>query len=803
MITRNLLRAIATATTCLAPLAAFAQSPTPAPAPAASSIPFTGELGFGLMGVEGNNQNQAGRYSGLNTTGANAVGQFDVRGASPWDSGGTRYYSFTGDNLVFQSGDKLGTGLGANNTWGSSVNNQLVNNGEVSARAGDQGTWGAGAYYDAITYTGNVIDSLYTVTRNGYGYLNNGLAPWGGATASKAGSVTSFTIPTLSATGAMQPVQTGTRRDIVGADFKYIMGDWTFTGAFRHEHKEGSMEESFDGPYGGTAFALPIDYDTDRYDLSAAYYTRMWQGVFQYTYSHFSDNNNFVNLPYPMSNTAAPFQRSAAYSTPPSNDAHYFTFLGATNVVPLTRINVNARVGIEKQDDDFAPNTADPNPPASALGVGLLDPKLQGTTANSLNASATIYQVKVTAASNPLPNFDTRVFYGIDGRSVSLNQYRVNVGGTGGSSDSTLTGLAYVVPQDWLKQNAGFEAGYRILPQYDTKLTVGYRLDAIDRSNAQVGHSWTDTGSVALSSAFGPQINGRLSFDYSNRSGNLSYLTPWENLLVAPGGTQTTPTYSGAYYQAPMTSEGVTARASYMPMDNLSADMFVRFRNENYTYPGATVVGSGTASALPITGSGTGIKQDYTLTIGPDVDWRPRKDLNIHFFYTFERLFYNNQGNGACNTVAQAATAACLGTAGYFQNKDTSNTHTIGVSGEWKVNEKLKLRADYTISYGTVMFGEFNGVFVPTPTASYQNVANYPDVDSLMHNLKLTVTYELVPNVTLVGQGIYTSFHNNDWYDTANAIQGAGTTSISLLTPGYASPNYSVFALMGGVKVRF
>jgi len=60
----------------------------------------------------------------------------------------------------------------------------------------------------------------------------------------KAGSVTAFTVGGLGATGAMQQFQTGTRRDIIGGDFKYILDNWTFTGAFRHEHKEGSMEQA-------------------------------------------------------------------------------------------------------------------------------------------------------------------------------------------------------------------------------------------------------------------------------------------------------------------------------------------------------------------------------------------------------------------------------------------------------------------------------------------------------------------------------------------------------------------------------
>jgi hypothetical protein len=50
---------------------------------------------------------------------------------------------------------------------------------------------------------------------------------------------------------------------------------------------------------------------------------------------------------------------------------------------------------------------------------------------------------------------------------------------------------------------------------------------------------------------------------------------------------------------------------------------------------------------------------------------------------------------------------------------------------------------------------------------------------------------------------MFTSFHNNDWDDTANAIQGAGTSTISILTPGYNSPNYNVAAVMAGVKFRF
>lgn len=813
MITRNTLAATALASTCLVPLVAFADDfnlePVPPPAAGAApgvaigGTPFTGDVELGVMGVVGNNPNQAGRYTGLNTNGFDVLGQFDLHSRPPWNSDGTRYYDFTGDNLVFQTGSHLGTGLGSDNGWASSTSNSLVNAGSLGFKAGDQGTWGIHAYYDAITYTGNVIDSLYTVN-GGQATLNNNLPAWGGATKSTKGT-TSFTINQLWGTGAMEPVQVGTRRDIIGGDFKYIYGDWTFTGAARHEHKEGSLEESFGGGYEGTAFALPINYDTDRYDASAAYNTRKFQGIFQYTYSHFVDNINFVNLPSPISGGAAPFQQSAAYSLPPSNDAHYFTLMLASNdLVPKTRLNLNARFGLELQDNTFAPNTADPNPPAGFFGPGLLNSNLQGTTASSPDMMADVYQIKASATSHPTTDIDTRVYYGVDGRNVSLNQFAVNTGSEGGfGTDSSVTKstLQFVVPQDWLKQNAGGEVAYRILPESDTKVTVGYRFDDIERSNAQVGHSSTNTASIALMSQIGSQANGKLSFDYADRTGVLNYLTPWANLA---GTYNTSPYYSGAYYQAPMTSEAVTARADYTPINSVTGDVFVQFKNENYTYPAATTLGSVTSIAnVPLTGVGQGIKQDYALTVGPDVTYRPTKDTNFHFFYTYELLFFNNTGNGACSTPAEAATAGCKGTAGYFQNLYTSGTHTVGLSGEWKVDEKLKLRGEYTISYGSVMFGEYNGVFIANPTQPYQNVSNYPDIDSLMNSLKLTATYEVVPNMDLILEGIFTSYRDNNWNDTANAIQGAGSSAISILTPGYTSPNYAVGIIMTGVKFRF
>ena len=114
---------------------------------------------------------------------------------------------------------------------------------EINLSFGDQGSWGVNIGYDATSYTGNIIDPIYTVTGN-TGVLNNNLAPWGGASNSPStkGGTTAFTTTTLSP--AEQQFQVGTRRDKVEVGGQYILDEWTFSTAIQHEHKEGTLEIS-------------------------------------------------------------------------------------------------------------------------------------------------------------------------------------------------------------------------------------------------------------------------------------------------------------------------------------------------------------------------------------------------------------------------------------------------------------------------------------------------------------------------------------------------------------------------------
>ncbi|MDE2184477.1 MAG: MtrB/PioB family outer membrane beta-barrel protein [Alphaproteobacteria bacterium] len=759
------------------------------------------EFTLGTLWVSGTNTGQYGRYNGFTRDGLDALFGFTVQKRAAWDSGDTFYFDLTGTNLTYQTGDELARGF-RDSAYTDGTSNKLGPEADISLSFGHQGTWGITARYDAISYTGNIINSIYTVTGT-TGTMNNGFLNWGGASNNPltAGSVTSFNATTLSP--AMKEFQVGTRRDILEFGGHYIFDDWIISSNVRHEHKQGSLEESYYGTYGGMAFTLPVDYDTDRFDVSAAYNDPDLQAMLQYTYFRYTDNDVGVSLPFPVSVAAlsassGPYAQSALYATPPSNSAHYFTAMVADRLAPHTRISFNGRFGLEIQDDTFPANSADPYL-SSTLGnptyswFSNLNALNQGTSGTSLGAVATVGQANISLTSELAEDLEGSLTYSLDGRHVHVDEFQVWGGGHG--PDANTGSAYYVVPQNWFKQTGKVELGYRILPESDTRITASYAFNSINRTNAQVEHSTTNTFALDLTSMIGTETMARVDYEHNNRSGTVVYGTAFGN--IESGVPEENGSPSGAYYQAPMTSDSVMVRADYAPPSDLSGGVFFKFVDERYHYSPAPVTLP--AGDWNLTGFGMGVTHDSNFTIGPDINYRVSEDFNLHAFYTYERIFFDNRGNGQC---AESNTGSCAGSVGYFQNKYTSSTHSVGASADWQATEKLKLKSDYNGQFGVIGFGEFNGVVVATPTQEWQNVVSYPSINSTMHELKLTASYAFTPDIEGSLMYTYSMFHNNDWSDLSAPIQTTTDSSnkISILTPGYSSPNYNISAV--GVALR-
>ena len=688
-----------------------------------------------------------GRYNGQTDKGFSSTGDVSLKGGDAWNSGGTDYYGLTGTDLGYQAGGKLGPEA------------------SVDFRYGQRGTWGVDVYYNAISYAGNTIYSPY---------LSTGILAAGSASLVNLGSNVGLTSNTAALRSQLVQQDTGLRRDIVGGTASYSFSNWTFSAEGRHEHKEGTLEgAAWNASFGSgesMPFVNPVNYDTDKYVAKMAYSAYGLQGQLSLTYSKFTDNNTGIALQQaPVAGIANP---STVYSAPPSNDAFYVNGSLGYLLGQDTHLLGNFRYGIEMQDASLAPVAGPGGLTAASVAALALNPQ-------SSSALARVYGANVAADSTLFPHFDLHLGYMLDGRAVDTNPWVGIYGSATSSPPQTVSGAkvyAYSFPQEWSKQKINVEGNYRLLS--NTKLTVGYTFNDIDRSMSQVDHSTESVVNARLATAIPSwQLDGSVAYSHGDRSAVMSLASinvPWTFTGSLPANP------SVVFYQAPRLQDNVNLRANYHGLDDIDIGVIGRYTENRYTAPAGIV----------------GTNNDRNAAIGPDVGWSPKPDMSYHLFYTYEQVYYDNRGAGA----PYAAN-------GYGYTAATTDTiHTVGVAADWKVNDKLKVGLDYTYYYGDIGYYLWGGAGTSSTAATtyqWQNVQNLPNVSSSMHNLTLHGQYEVTRNIGVWLGYQYQIFKDEDWaYNQWGAITKVSATNTAILT-GVAQPSDHVNVIMTKLMVKF
>jgi MtrB/PioB family decaheme-associated outer membrane protein len=720
------------------------------------------------------------RYNGTLNEGASAILGFSTQDKDAWNSSKAFYSDVVGENIL----------IGRDHVVGPESSGHI--------RIGNQGQWGAYASYDAITYYGNLIHSPYYPT----GEVAPGLRAFGGApsmtsaagafsTITAAGSASSYSAANFA--NALIPEQTGTRRDIFGGGFKYLWDGWTFTADYKHEHKEGTLEQSFYFGGSGLTTAMPINFDSERYDVKALYANKIVQAQFTYSFLNFRDNNVAFIAPDVFSGTANSYstafgsngtptaaiqQATMALSEMPSNSAHYLTGNVGYNLTSDTRLAANVRAGLELQNA--------PLPPAGGGASLFANPgyPLLASNPPSLSGLARVYQGNVTATSRPFANADIRAEYAFDMRDVDTSSYGIS-GMThglelGNFGPPALAG-EYSVPQQWSKQKAIVEAGYRIL--HDTKVTVGYNFSAVDRSVAQVGRNNENTGLVKITQSIpAANVTATAQYSHSDRTASAVHADlPWQAFENSSSAGYPSITF----YQAARVQDAVKLRASWTPQDEMNVSLRGRLVNNTYTYP-AGIIGNA---------------RDYVASIGSDLTYSPTARLSGTLFYTYDEIYYGNRGAGAPYWI----------NGGYGWSASSTDTlHTVGLSTDYKISDKAKVSFAYTYATGDVAYNLFDGVTTTSCTpacgvssAAFVNVVAPPTIGTTMHSLMVNGQYEVSPRVTLIGGYQYSMFKDQDWAYTAwQSVTQTSATGYQV-TSGAQAPVDHVSVVIARVRVKF
>lgn len=789
MITRmSSLRAALFASVCLLPLHAFAQAQG-ASANATGSPVTTSDQPSGNWVTIGGQYNSNGsdylnRFNGNTHPGFYGIGDFHVGQRDAWDSGGTFFWNAEGSNLGFDDRS-------------------------FDANIGQQGRWELGFSYDGIPYEAQSnVPSVWQ--RNGAtvpGVPPGSIPLVFGTTPFVAGSgaVNSLWLPVPDARLASQlfSYNIGTQRNIFTGTGTWHWGNWIITGKIQHDHKTGLQLNSLE--IGGTVglttagtggsknipptsgvtsglgyFAMPIDYDMDRYDLTAEYDTPRYQIQVGYTFSNFTDNTTEFNAinPFGLNPTTsfgtAAANLSAPYSLPPSNSAHQVRVMFGYNATPTTRLNANFEYGLEMQNSPFVTGTGDP-------AANEVEPQ------NSFNGLVQTFFGNVAVTSQPLPKLDVRLSYTIDDRDnqSSRNFYEVDTRSSTSLSaggDCAFTGgLCANLPFSFEHQMLTAEAGYRILAQ--TKVTLTDTIDSTYRNYADTSFVTSNTVTAQVRSKITDTLFGALSYSHQDRNANNNVNgNTWA--LLTDGGVSPNPAGLLMYFEASRKHDEVKGTLDYSPLNTVSGTLMVKFANDRY--PDTTY----------------GLRNNHNLEIGPDVSWQVTPAISTHAYYTFQQIYYD-QSSLYTSSGGLGPTGS-----GFFvpySTKTTDSVHTFGLSVDWQaIKDVLKISLDYNLSYGDTAYALGDGmVLVGGAITNPATIAGLtfqplPDVTSMLNMIQITGEYKFRPNITMIFGYAYEKFDYSDFMYTAGTTQYANA-----ILPGTLSPNAAVQVVGAGMRIQF
>jgi MtrB/PioB family decaheme-associated outer membrane protein len=770
---------------CLIPLQAYAQSSPDVidkPPEAAAGAPASNN--WILLGgqYDSGRSDYLGRFSGAVDPGFYGIGDFHYGVRDAWDSGGTHYFEMQGNDLGLSSRS-------------------------FNAKVGQQGTWGLTFSYDGIPYYAQ--DNFHTIWgANGVPNVPLGSIPLVYPTTPFVpghGIVNSLFLPTPNPSLAshLYNYNLSLQRDIFTTTGKYQWNDWTITAGWRHEHKTGYQSNSFE--IGGTAslttagtgttkniaptsgvtsaigyFAQPIDYDTDRYDITAAYGNPVFQAQLGYTFSNFKDNaaefdalNPFGLNPTTTFGTAAA-NLSVPYSLPPSNSAHQIKMMLGYNLGPVTRINANFAYGLEMQNDPYNTGSGD-------TVNTLTQPR------SSFNGLAETFYGNLAMTTRLAKDLDLRVAYTINNRDNQSprNAYEVdtrsNTSTSANGDCSALTGVCSNLPFSFNHQTMVVELGYRIMPQ--TKVTVSEQYETMFRSYADASFVTTNTLAAKIRSQVLDDVFGALSFAHEDRNAHNYVNNNTWNLLGATGVGN--PTGALMYFEASRRHDEVKGTLDYSPLHNLTTMFMVKFSNDFYP------------------DDQYGLRSNHNFEIGPDVSWQPTPTMNLHAYYTFQQIYYNQN-----SIYSSAGTGTGPTGTGYYvpwNAKTTDYVHTFGLTMDWQaIQDVLKFSLDYNLSYGDTAYALGDGMalvgggITAAATIASLNFQALPDVTSMLNMVQIKGEYTFRPNMTLIFGYAFERFTYNDW------INGTGsTTYANALLPGTLNPNDSIHIFSVGMRVRF
>ena len=714
----------------------------------ASSLAATGEITAELLHTDADGA-QFGQYSDLQDSGTHFRGGFDLTGKLPWSDRG--YWSAEAANLGLQTYD-FSYELREPHRYKIS----LTLDGSQQFKRDDG------------------LTPFFKQSGNNLGLPANWVA------GSSTSDMTAFS-------STAREFDQEVKRDAIFLDVTfYLNTQWQLDASVHTSKREGTQAKGAAVYYdASTAFAaiLPVEIDEDSSSVSVQLNfsgERLVQSV-SLLYSEFDNQVGQLIWANPYSGTGNadvdyPVGR-ASLAASPDNERQQLQFSGSylPRIAPGLSIQWNGAWDQVEQDDLLAPYTVNPL-------LSVADPLPTSRSENNLDVFTGGMRLSYRPRSKSLRNLQLRANYFIDDRDYNKDRIAFNyVRGDASDQPGALSSI-YSNAHDYQQERTLAGADYR-LPWLRSKISLEYEYDVIERQNAAVDETETDTYRGVFRFSLGNDVMVRVDGSLSDRNASTyqwdrSFLTSrtadFINQTPVDQRYNNHPALSQFHFSDAETDE-LKLNLTYSGLSAWFFSVNLQWKDIDYN------------------DTELGLTRAESSFYGLDIQYSPSSNItgygNASWSGYESRAAGRSFGGGiekAANRVTPPLPEASDPTRNWrMGNKDEVVTISAGLT--WKISERLDVDANYTWVDSESSFDTKTG------GAGDLDTTPLPDVDTELHSLTLSADFSMNERTSMTLTYQYFDFEETDW-----ARQNVSYNSVSnLLSPGEpeADETVNLFAI--------
>jgi MtrB/PioB family decaheme-associated outer membrane protein len=479
-------------------------------------------------------------------------------------------YTGLGDKGFFLTGNVNAHDHGKGGSyWKAQGTNIGLDSRYLRLDAGKQGRYGYFLEYDQLT--NNKSDSART--------LFNGV---GGST--------------LTLGAGLAPFEIATERERIGLGLSLSARNyWKLDVAYRQESKDGidkvggAILNNFTQALSNTNAALlpePIDYQTDRIDVSLQYARDKLQFELAYHMSLFDNGEHALTWEDPFNPASFGSQALA-----PDNEYHQVTASIGYQLPWKSRFTGVLSTGLMTQDQDFQPYSVNP-------GAGGVLPR------SSLDGEVWQTNVQLKLASRPLPKLRLSAAYRYNDRdnNTPVATYVPVI------ADFQSSGTVQNRPLSYQRNRIDLTANYRL--SSNMRLRGGYRYDDMSRDYAAAEREDTDENTVFAKWKLQPhaRVGLALKAEVSERDGSNYQAPANENPALRK------------YHLADRDRTQLGLSVDLLPADNLSMVFSADYSEDDYQ------------------NSLVGLTHAREPTYSVDLSYQPTLNITTSAYYTRQEI---------------------------------------------------------------------------------------------------------------------------------------------------------------------